>query len=188
MKRITIAALVAASFVLAGCSSPAPAPTQGGMAVETAPPAADPVGGAPDADPGGRAEGSFGETLTGDNDIEATVTYRGFQDPGSSAYPSDAPAPVFEVAVKNGSDMTIGQGLVIFQASYGDDQVTDAEIVCGDTEAFSCDTNSTLRPGQSTAVSTGYAIPVDSEVHLEVQVYFDGSDASAEFAFDGTAD
>lgn len=161
------------------------------MAIETADPnapQAEPIGGAPDVDSVSKPNGSFGETMTGAHDIEVTVTYKGFQDPGVHAAPSSSPAPVFEVAVKNGSDMTIGQDLIKYQASYGSESVADADIICGDTESFNCDSNPTVAPGQSTVVTSGFTIPVGSEVHIEIQVYLDVAQNVAEFSVNGTAD
>lgn len=176
-----MAACMAVFFMLAGCvGGTISTPTQGGMTIETSSPSQSPEA----ADSAGR----LGETLTDPSGIEVTVTYKGFHDPGPSAYPSSDPAPVFEVAVKNGSDFTVGQDLIKFQASYGTAQVTDADIVCGDTELFSCDTNPAVEPGQSTSVATGYVIPEGSDVRIEVQVYSEDAQDDAEFVVKGTVD
>lgn len=191
MKKAFLAAAAAASFILAGCASPSPPPTQGGITFESADeetPEAEPIGGAPDVDSVSKTEGSFGETMKGDHNLEVTVTYKGFQDPGANAYPSSSPAPVLEVAVKNGSDMVVGQGLVKYQLSYGSDSITDADLICGDTESFACGSNPPIHPDESTAVTSGFTVPVGSDVRMEIQIYFEDSQSFADFSVSGTVD
>ncbi|GAA1645737.1 hypothetical protein GCM10009700_35170 [Brevibacterium sanguinis] len=189
MKTVAVVVAGVAAILLAttGCAPTAP-PKQAGMQVQTPTKTAIPFGAGNNSSgqTTGSGAGGFGETLHGSKDIDVTLTYQGFQDPGPNAYPSSDPAPVFEVAVVNGSDQTVGQDLIKTQVSYGGDVVTDAEVVCGDTKAFSCDANSPLKPGQSTAVTVGYAIPKNTDVRVSVQVYFDDTPDSVDFTFEGT--
>ena len=192
MKRLLIAAALAGSLVLVGCGTtdqPSTAqPSQGSFAMSEDTPASEGLGGAEDIDSPDSPEGDFGETLEDHNGIEVTVTYKGFEDPGESAYPSGDPAPVFEVAVKNGSEKTVDSQGVDVVASYGSDTVTEAESICG-AGSFNCKQTPALNPGKSTAKTVGFQIPVDSPVHLEILVWFDDNlGQPAEFSVDGTAD
>lgn len=192
MKRILVAGALASSLFLAGCGSiaqPSTAqPSQGSFALAEDTLAPEALGGAEDIDSPDSPEGGFGETLKDHNGIEVTVTYKGFEDPGESAYPSGDPAPVFEVAVKNGSEKTVDSQGVNVVASYGSDTVTEAEHICG-AGSFSCKQTPALKPGKSTAKMVGFQIPVDTPVHLEILVWFDDNlGQPAEFSVDGTAD
>lgn len=192
MKKILVAGALAGSLFLAGCGTtdqPSTAqPSQGSIAFAEETPDPEALGGAENIDSPGSPEGGFGETLKDHNGIEVTVTYKGFEDPGESAYPSGDPAPVFEVAVKNGSEKTVDSQGVNVVASYGNDTVTEAELVCG-AGSFNCKQTPALKPGKSTAAKFGFQIPVGTPVHLEILVWFDDSlGQPAEFSVDGTAD
>lgn len=149
-------------------------------------PEAEPIGGAPDGV--SKPKSSFGETMKGDHYLEVTVTYKGFQCPGANAYPSSSPAPVFDLAVKNGSDMIVDQGLVRHYVPYGADSITDADIICGDTEYFAFGSNQAIHPDDSTAVTGGFAVPVGSDVRMEIQIYFVDAQSFADFSVSGTVE
>lgn len=134
----------------------------------------------------GKAEGAIGDKIEGAHGITVTVDYKGINNPGDYASPSSENAPVFEFKVKNDSDMTVSQGMVIAQVSYGTDTTSNADIICGDG-LFECTGNAPIAPAQSTTFTDGYTAPEGSDVRIEIQVYFDeSSEAYADFTVTGS--